>query len=83
MRDTAGEARTNLEVTFSYGPQHMDVPVLTDQQELIYISFVRTLDTTWKICREQWMIGTDGERESGKFVLLAQLDDNFSENTGK
>ena len=32
MQDTAGEASTNLYVTFFYGPQHMDRPVLTNQQ---------------------------------------------------
>ena len=34
MQDTAGEAKTNLEVTFSYGPVHMDETVLVDPQEL-------------------------------------------------
>ena len=37
MRDTAGEARMNSLVMFFYGPLHMEVPVLADQQELIYI----------------------------------------------
>ena len=29
---------------FFFGPLHMDVSMLADQQELIYISFARTLD---------------------------------------
>ena len=41
----------------------MDVGVLADQQEHIYISFVQTPDVVWKTCRERWMIGTDGEKE--------------------
>ena len=36
------------------------------------ISSVEILDRVWKTCWEWWMIGTDGERESGKFVLSAQ-----------
>ena len=35
----------------------MDAPVLDNQQELIYISSMRTLDVVWRSCREQWMIG--------------------------
>ena len=40
MQDTVGEARMNSKVTFSYEPMHTDVPVLADQQELKYHSFV-------------------------------------------
>ena len=47
---------------FFYGPLHMDTPVLADQQELIYISFVRTLDVD---CQKRCMIGTDVERVRG------------------
>ena len=32
-------------VTFSYGPLHMDEPVLANQQKLTYNSFVSTQDT--------------------------------------
>ena len=42
----------------------MDMPVLADQQELMYVSSVWTLDVVWKTCQEQWMIGMDSERES-------------------
>ena len=75
MLDTDGEARTNSLVTFFYGPLHLDVSVLADQEELIYISFVQTQDAVWKTCRKRWTIGTDEEREPGKSVLLAQRDD--------
>ena len=33
MQDTAGEAKTNSEVTFFNGFLHIDVSVLVDQQE--------------------------------------------------
>ena len=49
---------------------HMDMPVLADKQELIYISSVQTQDVVWKTCWEPWMIGMDGLRELGKSVLL-------------
>ena len=44
LRNTARKARMNSQTTFSYGPWHMNVLVLADQQELIYLSPVRTLD---------------------------------------
>ena len=37
---------------FFNGPLYMDVPVLADQQELIYISFMQMLDVVWKTCQE-------------------------------
>ena len=40
MQDSAREARMNSKVMFFNGPLHMDMPVLTDQQELIDISSV-------------------------------------------
>ena len=53
---------------FSYGPLHIDVQMLADQQELIYNSSVWTQDVVWKTCQKGWMIGTNGKRESGKSV---------------
>ncbi len=41
----------------------MDVPVLADQQEVIYISDVWTKNVIWKTCRERRKIGTDRERQ--------------------
>ena len=63
----------------------MDVPMLADQQNLIYIILERTQHVSWKICGERWIIGMDGERErekereSGKSVLSARLDDDEEE----
>ena len=34
MKDTAGEAKTNSYMMFSYRPLHAYVPVLADQQEI-------------------------------------------------
>ena len=45
----------------------MDVPVLANQPELIYINCVRMQDVVWKIFPEGWMIATDGEL--GKSML--------------
>ena len=64
MQGTAGETRMNLEVIFFYGSLHMDVSVLTNQQELINIISVQTQDVVWKTCRDWWMMGMDEERES-------------------
>ena len=38
----------------------MDVPELADQQILIKISSIRTVDVVWKTCKERWMIETNG-----------------------
>ena len=61
-------------------PQLMDMTVLVDQQELIYISSVRTQGLVWKTYQKRRMIGTDGERESGEFVLSVRLDDDDNVN---
>ena len=57
-------------------PQHMDMPVLTDQQELIYISSVQTQDIVWKTCQEQWMKEIDGEKEPRKSMFVAWTGDD-------
>ena len=41
----------------------MDELVLANQQEVINHRTVQIQDVVWKTCREQWMIGTNGERE--------------------
>ena len=38
--------------------------------------FVRTQDVLWKTCRERWLIGRDGKRDSRESVLSARLDDD-------
>ena len=77
MQDTAGEARTNSLVTFFYGPLHMDMQVLADQQVLSYNGFVWTQDTDSKTYRERLTIGTNDKRESGKSVLAARIEDIY------
>ena len=62
-------------------PLHMDVPVLEDKQYLIYINSVLTWNLIWRNCEGWWMIGTDGERELGKSMLLAQVDDDDNSPT--
>ena len=44
MQGIAGKAGANSLATFSFGLLHMDTPVLADQQRLIHISSVQTLD---------------------------------------
>ena len=41
---------------------HMDT-VLTNKQKLKSINSVRTLNVVYRTYQEQWLIGTDGERE--------------------
>ena len=55
----------------------MDVPVLADQLKLAYISSVQILDMVLKTYQEEWIIGIDGERKSGKSMLSARLDDIY------
>ena len=43
MPVTVGEAETHSHVTFFWGLLRMNTPVLADQQNLLSISFVRTL----------------------------------------
>ena len=54
----------------------MDMPVLGNQQELIYDSSVLTQDVVWKTCQKWWMIGTNGKRKSGESMLAAWLDND-------
>ena len=56
-------------VKFFHGLLHVEVPVLADQQKLIYISSKRTQDEVWKTSRERWMIGTDRESQGNRCHL--------------
>ena len=49
---------------FSYGPWHIDMPMLVNQQEITYNSSVRKQDKVWKTSQKQWMIEMDGEKEN-------------------
>ena len=42
-----------------YGPNHMYVPVLADQQELYFISSVRIQDIVRKTCQKQGLDDDD------------------------
>ena len=49
-QDTAGEARTNSSVMYSYGPLHMAKQKQDDQLEHTYSSYVRIRDVILKTC---------------------------------
>ena len=63
---------------FSYRPRHTDEQVLDDQLKLIYNSSLRTKGCSLEDLpeemddRDKWR-----ERESGKFMLAAQHDDDI------
>ena len=78
MQDTAGEAKTNSSVMYSYGPPHMAKQKQDNQLEHTYSSFVRIWDVALKTCQKWWAIGKSGERGSGISVLAAQHDDDDS-----
>ena len=71
-QDTAGEARTNSSVMYSYGPPHMAKQKQDDQLEHTYSSYVRIRDVTLKTCQKRWMIGRSSERGSGISELVAR-----------
>ena len=75
-QNTAGEARTNSSVMYSYGPPHMAKQKQDNQLEHMYSSYVKIWDVTLKTCQKRWMIGRSGERGSGISVLAAQHDDD-------
>ena len=76
MQDTAGEARTNSSVMYSYGPPHMAKQKQDNQLEHIYSSYVRIRDVILKTCQKRWVIGRSGERGSEISVLEARHDDD-------
>ena len=75
-QDTAGEARMNSSVMYSYGPPHMAKQKQEDQLEHTYSSYVRIQDLGLKTCQKRWTIGRSGERGSGISVLAARHDDD-------
>ena len=64
MHSTAGEVKLN-----TYRLLLMDTPVLSDQLRHHLCS------DTKLIYQERWIIGTDGERESGNSMLSVKNDD--------
>ena len=79
QQDTAGEARTNSSVMYSYGPPHMVKQKQDDQLEHTYSSCVRIRDVALKTRQKRLMIGRSGERGSGISVLAARHDDDDDE----
>ena len=75
-QDTAGEARTNSSVMYSYGPPHMAKQKQDDQHEHTYSSYVRIRDVALKTCQKRWMIGRSVERGSGISELATRHDDD-------
>ena len=57
MQDTAGEARTNSSVMYSYGPLHMTKQKQDGQLEHTYSSYVMIRDVALKTSQKWWMIG--------------------------
>ena len=82
-QDTAGEARTNSSVMYSYGPPHMAKKEQDDQLEHTYSSYVKIRDVALKTCQKRWMIGRSGERGSRISVLAARHDDDDDERKSK
>ena len=52
-QDTAGEARTNSSVMYSYGPPHMAEQKQDDQLEHTYSSYVRIRGVALKTCQKR------------------------------
>ena len=52
-QDTAGEARTNSSVMYSYGPPHMAKQKQDEQLEHTYSSYVRIRDIALKTCQKR------------------------------
>ena len=75
-QDTAGEARINSSVMYSYGPPHMAKQKQDDQLKHIYSSYLRIWDVALKTSQMRWMIGRSGERGSGISMLAARHDDD-------
>ena len=51
--NTAGEARTNSSVMYSYGPLHMAKQKQDDQLEHTFSSYMRIRDVTLKTCQKR------------------------------
>ena len=74
--DTAGETRTDSLVTIFYGPLYMDMLVLADQPELIYINSMQTQDVVWITIRYGWMERERESQENGCWQCDTNDDDD-------
>ena len=75
------KGRMNSWATFSYGPLVTDVPMLSIQRGIAYVSFVRISNAAGKTYQEQSAIGTDYKKESKNSVLPVKLDAEDSNET--
>ena len=73
MRDTAGEVGTNIWVTYSCGPLHMDEQRQDYQLEPIYNRSVSIQDVALKTYRKRWTIEKCGGRDSKRSVLYCDM----------
>ena len=55
-------------------PPYMNVPIMVEQQEFIYIYSKQIQDVVWKTFQEWRMIGMEGKWESKKSMQSVQLD---------
>ena len=76
MQDTVGEAGTDSEVMYFYGPPQMAEQKQGDQLEPTYSSSVRIRDVALRTCQKRWTKGRGRERGSGISVLAARHDDD-------
>ena len=52
MNKAVGEVWTNRQMTSSFGLQHMNTPVSTDQQKLTFLTSMRILDAVQETSQE-------------------------------
>ena len=71
-QDTAGEAKTNSSVMYSYAPPHMAEQKQDDQLENTYSSYVRIRDVALKTCWRWWTIRKKW-REGARDILASGM----------
>ena len=55
--------------------------VLAFQQILIFITYVQTLDASYRTIQKQWTIMVDGERDLRESMLVAWFVDDDNDET--
>ena len=76
MLSNAGGERKNSSAMFSFELQHIDKPVLTNPESLMFISFSQILNVTKRNFRQRWPLKMNIKRKPGESVLSAYLDDD-------
>ena len=64
-------------MTFFHVALYMNMPVLADLQELIYISSLQAKNLIWKLCRERWVIGMQIDDDENAVIIYNILYTNF------